>query len=81
MGNEPDLAEPKKRSPEKPVTVLRKQVLVRLADLLDRLKDTGSDGVGVTLGVWTTILEIAFPIVFDEGVRNANGSATVCNAP
>ena len=74
--------EQKKRPPGKPETAFEKvKTRSDLLDFRDSLKDTRSDSVRISLGVWTTIFKVALPVVLGEGVWDANGCSAVGNAP
>ena len=71
-----------KRPPEKPETAFEKVKLESgLLDFRDGLEDARSDGVRISLRVWTTVFKVALPVVLGEGVWHANGRSTVGNAP
>src|SRR5688572_18817775 len=46
----------------------------------DRLQDTTGDLVRVALRVWTAVFQVSLVAVVHEAVRDADGSATICDA-
>lgn len=54
---------------------------MQLADGLDGLEESRDDLVGIGLRIGATVFEVAFVLVIDEAVGNADGGTAVGHTP